>query len=132
MAEAAEIHGVVFKQGSATLLARVVDADGNPLSPAGIRQAQYSVWLLDPNDADAAETVEGHESVEIPVGPLVLAGLRRDALWDVDDVGYNFEHVMNVSQHAAFPIAGRCYRVEFRLTPTVGQVILVRFRVYAI
>ena len=48
------------------------------------------------------------------------------------DVGYNFKHVLDVSEHQAFPTAGRAYRVVYELSPTSGQVILVRFRVHAI
>ena len=49
-----------------------------------------------------------------------------------DAVGYNFRHVLDVSENQAFAIAGRRYLIEFQLTPVSGQVILVRFRVNVI
>ena len=52
--------------------------------------------------------------------------------WDVDPDGYNFKHTINVSSNPAFAVAGKSYRVVFTLTPTAGQVILVRFRLAAI
>ena len=132
MADASDIHGVVFKNGSATLLARVVDADGDPVTPAQIAQAEYTVYLLDENDPDAGQPVSGHTGVAVDVAALVLDTLQNDALWDVDQTGYNFKHVLDVSDDAAFAAAGRTYRIVFRLAPAGAQVILVRFRVHAI
>lgn len=132
MADASDIHGVVFKNGSATLLARVVGADGNPIAPAEITQAAYAVLLLDESDPDAGVPVTGHSDVPVVVAGLVYETLQQDALWDVDQTGYNFKHVLDVSNAPAFAVAGRLYRIEFRLTPATGQVILVRFRVHAI
>jgi hypothetical protein len=132
MADASEIHGVVFKNGSATLLARVVGADGSPVTQASIASARYTVYLLDDADADAGAPVAGHTAVAVSVASLVYDSLQKDNLWDVDDVGYNFKHVLDVSAHPAFAAAGRSYRIVFELTPATGQVVLVRFRVYAI
>jgi hypothetical protein len=132
MADASDIHGVVFKIGSATLLARVGGGDGNPIARAQIAQAAYTVFLLDESDPDAAAAVAGHTDVPVAVAGLIYDALQTDALWDVDQTGYNFKHVLDVSAAAAFAVAGRIYRIEFRLTPVAGQVILVRFRVHAI
>lgn len=132
MADASDIHGVVFKNGSATLLARVVGNDGSPVTRAQIVSAAYTVYLLDENDADSATAVAGHTDVPLEVASLVYDSLQNDALWDVDQSGYNFKHVLDVSAQQAFATAGRSYRIAFRLTPIAGQVILVRFRVHAI
>ncbi len=132
MADASDIQGVVFKGGSAVLLARVVGADGNLLLRANLASARYTLYLLEDNDPDAGTPVNGHSNVAVPVASLVYDSLQNSALWDVDDVGYNFKHVLDVSSQPAFSKAGRSYRVVFTLTPTSGQAVLVRFRVYAI
>lgn len=132
MADASDIHGVVFKNGSATLLARVVGSDGAPVEQGHIASAAYTVSLLDEGDPDAATPVTGHTDVAVAVASLIYDSLQNDDLWDVDEVGYNFKHVLDVSSNPAFATAGRSYRVVFELTPTSGQVILVRFRVHAI
>jgi hypothetical protein len=132
MASASDIQGVVFKNGSATLLARVVGADASPIAQADLSSAKYTAYLLDDNDADAAVPVAEHADVPVAVASLIYDDLQTDDLWDVDDDGYNFKHVLDVSSDQVFTIAGRTYRVEFELTPTSGQVILVRFRVYVI
>lgn len=132
MADACEIHGEVFKNGSVVLLARVVGADGRPLLPAGIAAARYTVYLLDDCDPDAAVPVAGHASVAVPVDAVLYDSFQKDDLWDVDETGYNFRHVLDVSTRQAFTIAGRNYGVVFQLTPTSGQVVLVRFRLHAI
>ena len=133
MANAADIQGTVFKNGSATLLGRVVGVDGSPITQSGVDSAKYTVYRLDEDDPDAGESIAGHADVAIaPVSSLIFDTLQNDDLWDVDSTGYNFKYVLDVSTNQAFAFAGRTYRVVFELTPTSGQVILVRFRVHAI
>lgn len=132
MPDAADIQGAVFKNGSATLLARVIGADGSPIQKADIRSARYTVALVDEDELDAQTPVAGHTNVAVSVAALVYDALQTDDLWDVDSTGYNFKHVLNVTSHQAFASAGRVYLVTFTLTPTSGQPILVRFRVHAI
>ena len=132
MADAAEIHGTAFKGGSATLLARVVGSDAAAIVQADIASISFSVYLLDDQDADSRTAVTGHTDVSPNVNDIVFNTLQTDALWTVDETGYNFRHVLDVSEHQAFAIAGRRYLVEFELTPTSGQAILVRFRVNVI
>jgi len=132
MAEACDIQGVVFKNGSATLLARVVGADAAAVVQADVASAKYTVYLLDDTDADHETPVDSHEDVSLTVAECIYNELETDDLWDVDSIGYNFRHVLDVSSNPAFAIAGRSYRVVVLLTPNAGQVILVRFRVHAI
>jgi hypothetical protein len=132
MADAADIHGVVFKNGSATLLARVVGALGTPVTQSDLASAKYTAYLLDENDPDGAAPVAGHTDVTLDVASLVHDELQNDELWDVDDTGYNFRHTLDVSTYQVFTMAGRIYRIVFELTPTSGQIVLVRFRVHAI
>ena len=133
MASAADIHGTVFKNGSATLLARVVGADAAAVAQADIASAKYTVYLLDADDPDAGAAVTGHTAVAVAVADLIFDALQTDDLWDVDATGYNFRHILDVSTAQAFAAAGVSYLVVFSLTPADGsQVILVRFRLRAI
>ncbi len=132
MAEASDIHGVAFKNGSATLLARVVGGDGTAVGQSDIASAKYTACLLDQSDPDAATPVTGHTDVPVSVASLIHNTLQNDALWDVDEIGYNFKHVLDVSAQQVFSAAGQSYRVTFEATPVSGQVILVRFRVHVI
>ncbi len=132
MAEASDIFGTVFKNGSATLLARVVGAGGIPVTQADVASAKYTLYLVDESDPDTVTPVTGHAEVALDVASLVYDSLQNDDLWNEDDTGYNFKHVLDVSTHQAFSTAGRHYRAVFTLTPTSGQVILVRFRLHAI
>ena len=120
--DASDTYGTVQKNGTATFMARVVDATDTPIQPTVIAAAQYSVYLLDDQDPDSW----------LAVDQVVLDQLQADSLWTADTLGYNFCHELDVSACQAFPTAGRRYLVEYTLTPTLGQVIKVRFRVYAI
>ena len=132
MTEAIDIHGTAFKNGSITLLARVVDGNGDNVVPAEVSAVGYTVYLLNDRDADDRIAIDGHAEVNLSVAEVVFAALQTDSLWTVDAVGYNFRHSLDVSAHQAFAIAGRRYLVEYRLTPAVGQVILARFRINVI
>ncbi len=129
MADAADIYGKAFRNGSATLMARVVGSNGAAVTRTDIASARYSVYLLDDQDADGRQAVAGHDNVSLTVANVIFNGLQTDALWTVDSIGYNFRHVVDVSANQAFTVAGRRFLVEFELTPGAGQVILVRFRV---
>jgi hypothetical protein len=132
MVAAADIYGTAFKHGSVTLLARLVGQDGTDVVQADIASAKYSVYLLDDQDADSRTAVTGHSEVALSVADVVFDTLQHDALWTVDEIGYNFRHALDVSEHQAFTTAGRRVLVEFELTPSAGQVILVRFRLNVI
>lgn len=132
MAEAADTYGTAFKNGSVTLLARVVGKDGAEIVQTDITSVKYSVHLLDDQDADGRTAITGHSAVALAVADVVFNTLQNDALWTVDEIGYNFRHVLDVSANQAFTIAGRRFLVEFELTPGSGQVVLVRFRINVI
>jgi len=132
MAEAADLHGSAMKNGTVTLMARIVGANGANLVQAGISAIQYSIYLLDDQDADARTAVTGHTDAGLTVSDVIFDSLQADAIWTVDTTGYNFRHVPDVSTNPAFAIAGRRYLVEYRITPTTGQVILARFRINVI
>ena len=132
MADASDIYGTAFKNGSAVLLARIVDQGGAYVVPADITAIQYSVYLLDGQNPDSRSAVTGHAGASLVVADVVFDALQTDPIWTVDAIGYNFRHVLDVSAHPAFAIAGRRYLIEYQLTPTAGQTILVRFRLSVI
>jgi hypothetical protein len=132
MAEATDTYGTAFRNGSVTLLARVVGGDGKALVQADVSSAEYTVFLLDNQNADGRTPIDGHTGVALDVAGLIFNNLLNDDLWSVDAVGYNFRHVLDVSQQPAFTIAGQRYLVQFELAPESGQVILVRFRINVI
>ncbi len=132
MPDAQDIQGTVFKNGSAILLARVVGADGEAITRNTLAAIRYTVYLLDDQDPDQQTALDGHVAISLSVAEAIYDTMQTDAIWTRDSIGYNFKHVLDVSAHQAFPIAGRSYRVVYELSPTSGQVILVRFRVHAI
>ena len=132
MAEALDIHGAAFKNGTTTLLARVVGDDAEPVTIADVNSIEYAVYLLDDQDPDDRTEVEGHADVTLTVADVLFNSLQTDSLWTVDATGYNFRHTPDISTYPAFDVAGRRYLIEYRLTPAVGQMILARFRINVI
>jgi len=128
MADALDTYGNVFKEGSASLLARAVDWSGVVLEQADISSAEYTIYLLDDQAPDTRTAVTGHTAVALTVADILYNTLQTGADWTVDSVGYNFRLDLDVSADEAFSVAGRRYVVEVKLTPTSGQDILLRFR----
>ena len=132
MADAIDIYGTAFKNGSVTLLARIVGAQGGYVLPTDINSAQYTVYLLDDQNADNRTPVADHSGVSISLAEVLFTTLQTDPMWTVDTTGYNFRHVLDISVHPAFTIADRRYLIEYQLTSATGQVILIRFRINVI
>ena len=127
-----ETFGTVFKGGTATCLARVVGHDAAPITRTDVVSIRYGVYLLDRHEPDSRVAVVGHENAILDKLDVLFDGLQTDARWTRDAVGYNFRHAIDVASSPAFTLAQRDYLVEYRLTPAVGQVILVRFRLQCI
>lgn len=134
MSQPIEIVGFVFKNFSAVLVARVVGSDNStPLVQSDVDAAEYSIYLIDPNDPDNDTVVEGHDGVSLTVSEVIYNTLQTDDLWDVpdDDAGYNFKLVIDVSQDQAFAKAGAEYRIVVTLDAATGQDIPIRARARA-
>ena len=127
-----EIFGTVFKNATATCLARIVGHDAQPITQIDIASIDYSIYLLEADEPDSRTVVEGHDGVSLTVGEVIFDTLQTDARWTRDTIGYNFRHTIDVSTYMAFALAGRDYLVEYRLMPATGQVILARFRFHSL
>ncbi|MGA2063805.1 MAG: hypothetical protein ABSG86_02500 [Thermoguttaceae bacterium] len=136
--QAADVYGTAFKNGSVTLMARVLGYGGAAIHQADIAAAVYSIYFLEEDDANARLPVSGHQDVSLSPAGVVLEELASGPPWDAasDPAGYNFCHTPDVSQYPAFPVAGVSCLVEYRLTTAnpagAGQPILVRFRINVI
>jgi hypothetical protein len=132
MPHANDIHGTAFKNGSAVLLARIVDSAGDVVQQSGVSAISYSVFELDPCRPDVLAAVTGHDDVALDVGDVIFDTLQMGVLWTVDEIGYNFRHEIDVSEDEAFPKAGARYQVRYEITPTSGQKTIVRFQVMVV
>jgi hypothetical protein len=132
MPTAKDIFGTAFKNGSAVLMARIVDASGANVQQAGITAIKYSVFELDPCRPDNLTAVAGHNGATLVVANVIFNALQTGGLWTVDEVGYNFRHEINVGTSEVFPKAGAQYQVRYELTPTTGQKSIVRFQLRVI
>ena len=132
MPQANDIFGSAFKNGSAVLMARIVDSAGVVVQPSGVDEIEYSVFELDPCRPDVLSVVAGHDGVALDVGDVVFNSLQTGGLWTVDEVGYNFRHEIDVSEDEAFPKAGTQYQIRYQISPTNGQKTIIRFQIRVI
>lgn len=132
MAIAKDIHAVVFRNATATFMARVENSVGEAIVQASLAAVRYSVFQLDRDDPNEMTVVAGHDDAALVVGEVVFDTLQTDESWTVDATGYNFRHELDVSTNEAFGVAGEVYQVRYELTPVAGQKIVFRFKVRCI
>ncbi len=132
MSHVQDIHGTAFKNASAILLARVVDADGNNIQQTNLSAIEYSIYELDPAQLNQLTIVLGHNGVSLGIEDVIFDTLQTGGLWTTDEIGYNFRHQIDVSENEAFPTAGTQYQVRYQLTPTTGQKSILRFQLRVI
>lgn len=128
----ADVYGTVAKNGTATLLGRVVDSTNTALTQSAISSITYSIYLLDDQNPDTRTAVANHSAVALTVASVIFNTLQTDSVWSKDSTGYNFKHTIPIATYVAFAIAGRNYLVEYTITPVTGQKIILRFRLAAI
>lgn len=119
-----DIHTTAFKNGTLRLCARVY-RDGVDIRRADVSAVAYSLFLLDEQDPDSREAVAGHNAVSLAAADVIFDTLQSDS----QASNYNFKHVIPISIHPAFTIAGRNYLAEYTIVPVVGERIILRFRV---
>jgi autonomous glycyl radical cofactor GrcA len=119
-----DVHVTGKKNGSPRLCARVY-LDGVDATQAAIASITYSLYLLDDQDADARTPVTGHAAQSVTKTSVIFDTLQTDAAAS----NYNFRHYVPISVSPAFTIAGRTYLVEYIITPTTGQAVILRFKV---
>ncbi len=132
MLEAKDIFGTAFRNGSAILMARIVDDAGAQVQQAGITAIEYSIYELNPCRPDNLAAVMGHDGVSLVVADVIFNAPQTGGLWTVDSVGYNFRHEIDVNTREAFPKAGVQYQIRYELTPTMGQKSIIRFQLRVI
>ena len=101
MTTANDIRGVVFKNGPATLMARIVGPEGDAIAPSDVALLHYSVLEVDHSDHDTLVPVEGHDNVELDPDEMFYDELVTGPPWTMDDLGYNFRHDLAIADPAA-------------------------------
>jgi hypothetical protein len=117
-----------FLNGSAVLMARIVDRDGVCIEPANVRATEYSVYELDPWWPNQLNVVPGRSSVPVDVDDVLIDALEVGDLWTVDAAGYNFRHEIDFGRGRPFPKAGFQYEVCYKITFASGEATNVRFQ----
>ncbi|MEQ8211966.1 MAG: hypothetical protein RH917_19365 [Lacipirellulaceae bacterium] len=132
MANAKDMPGVVFREGSAVLLARIVDADDSPVTQISLASASYTIFQLDPRSPNERTVVPGHDNASLTISVVLFDTLQTGPPWNVDATGYNFRHEIDITTDQAFAEAGAVYQVRYELTPVDGQPIVFRFQLWCI
>lgn len=117
------ITGKIVEDSGATVLARVLAADGDLLTAADVSSITYSVYEV--SAAGVATVVSGHNAVSLTPADIISAAVTSttDARWTYTGAGYNWKHSL---AYTAFPTPGVTYRYEARVIETGGARYWVR------
>jgi hypothetical protein len=113
--------------GTVGLYRRILDWNGDDLTPAEVASISYSIYALSDDNPPTRTVVEGHDGESLNVADVLFDTVQSDE-WASD---YNFRHIPDVSTYTAFAAAGTDYLVEYMITPLSGQLIIERFKVLA-
>ena len=123
--EASDIYTTAHKNGTRRLDARVRNWDGDDILQADISSIAYTAYLLDASNPDTRTAITGHSAVSLTIADVIFGTLQTDEY----SSNYNFSHTPPIGTTNLFTIAGRDYLIEYTITPTSGEKIIVRFRV---
>jgi hypothetical protein len=124
---------VVEAKDEVMLMARFLDARGEPLHRTTIRRVSCLVYRLDPRSKLERRPASRFDRTELTVDDVFFASLQRDSLWVVDDVGYNFRHRIPLADCGKeIRIPGDWYEVEYFIMQTTGETAVVCFRLRGI
>lgn len=115
---------------SPCLMMRIVDAAGEPITPALISSIQYSLYRRSDTDLALNTHIDGHYLKALTVNDVVLSSLQNDYLWDeADDEGYNFRHQVDTATYEALSEYNARYDLVYKFTPASGQKFPARYQV---
>jgi hypothetical protein len=121
--------GTDMRSTEAILMARFVDRAHLPLDPRTVRAIAYSIYEIDPFRRGVRRLVADHDEVALDIGQVIYDSLRTDAIWVVDQIGYNFCHRIQFSNFPdSLPGPGKHYEARYWVTLTTGDTTVVCFR----
>ena len=119
-----EIVVQAFQRGTAELVARVKNWKGADLIPTDVSSILYTIYGMDAVGGQRGDPIMGYRSVALTPSAVVLASVISDAYAS----NYNFKHIP-----AASPwLTAGWYQVEYTITLSSGEPIVVRFKVKVI
>lgn len=123
MASSDITKATIWEDGGATCMARVVGVAGTAITQATVSAIGCKVFDLTGDTPDTAVATP-----TVVVASSVFDTLQTDARWTKDATGYNFRYTLAAS---VFTTGGHRYLVEFKFTPSSGEVFWVVFELYA-
>lgn len=112
----------MLENGSAVLMARIVDSAGRTIRRADVAEIEYSIYERD------RRVVAGHDGVALHVRDVLFDSLQNCGSWSLDDVGYNFRHIFDVPQKEMRATARKRFSIRYAFTPKIGPTVMIRFQ----
>lgn len=139
--------GIVFEGGSFVLLARILGADGEPVTQASLTDIDYEVWSIPvPLEEQRGDWTTKFVDVSVPakevaetamtVASVIFDTLQTDDRWTVDTTGYNFAFEAPAATLPASDLEDYpqipWYNVSVKFTPATGGVFFAQFNLQAV
>ena len=116
------------EQAWAVLMARIVDRTGMEIRMTDVSSIHYSLCEVDPYWPEHLIVVRGCRNVPLCVADVLFDALKTQAPWNVDDVGYNFQHKFTFERNSVCREARVQYALHYEFEMASGERTLVRFQ----
>jgi hypothetical protein len=121
-------HNVAVPNETVILMARIVDRTGNPIRRDHVSAMEYSIYELDQFWPHILTLLPGQKAIPLQVERVLWDMPHVDGFWLVDEVGYNFRHVLELGLDGAVSERGRHYEVRYQIASIGGQITVLRFQ----
>jgi hypothetical protein len=119
------MHSIASSNGTAVLMARIVDHAGVGIHPDMVAAIAYSLCEL---TCDGPTVVAGHCRVLLETGE-VLHAMQTDELWSVDVSGYNFRHELDFVLARSRSRVARHFALVYEFIALGGERSIIHFQI---
>jgi hypothetical protein len=111
-------YAIISEGNPATILARIQDQFGVPISQSQVTSISVAVWNVETSTLIATTTPS--------VSSCVFDSFQTDGRWSIDAIGYNF--AANIDG-TSFNVGDNVFQIQATITPITGDPYVITARV---
>jgi hypothetical protein len=120
------MQSIATNNGTAVLMARIVDHAGVGIRPEMVAAIAYSLCEL---TCDGPTVVAGHCRVLLETGEVMYDAMQTDGLWSADVSGYNFRHELDFVPASSRSRVARHFALVYEFIAPGGERSIIHFQI---
>lgn len=111
----------VLEDSAVVFMARILGADGAPITQATVSEISYTAW-----DLNVSNTVPVTTRTVLTTSDVIYNTLSASPPWTADEIGRNLNHTL---AGTAFPNQSPEHEIEYKIVPdTTALTFYVKFK----